>query len=443
MATRLEAKPVTVPFAATPAGEPPSVREWANRSVWTDRMLTALETGVRGGRWHTLIDKVYDPDNLIGAAISVLANQGAAGVDHQTVEDFQAHYLEEVRRLGEALRTDRYRPQAVRRVWIPKPGSSEKRPLGIPTVRDRVVQTALLQVLEPIFDVTFAGHSYGFRHGRGCHHALERVERLLRDGYVYVVDADLKGYFDTIPQDRLMERLREKVSDRRVLRLVEMFLEQGVMEGLSVWTPERGTPQGAVISPLLANIYLNPLDHLVADAGFAMVRYADDFVILCRTPEDADRALELVRRWVEANGLTLHPTKTKIVDARTEGFDFLGYRFRGDLRLPRDKSLSKFKEAVRAKTKRTHGSSLACIIATLTPTLQGWFAYFRHCHWTVFRDLDSWVRGRLRSILRKRQGRRGRGRGADHQRWPNVFFAEQGLFSLRMAHVRFCQSPLG
>ncbi|MGH7262149.1 MAG: reverse transcriptase domain-containing protein, partial [Nitrospiraceae bacterium] len=156
-------------------------------------MLTALEQGVRGGRWHTLIDKVYQPSNLWMASLRVLGNQGAAGVDHQTVTQFGDNDLEETQRLADELRTEQYRPHAVKRVWIPKPGSTEKRPLGIPVVRDRVVQTALLHVLEPIFDVTFAEHSYGFRHGRGCHHALERVEALLKEGYVYVVDADLKS----------------------------------------------------------------------------------------------------------------------------------------------------------------------------------------------------------------------------------------------------------
>ena len=406
-------------------------------------MLKALSQGVRGGRWHTLIDKVYQPMNLLLASISVLDNKGAAGVDHQTVENFQAQHLDELRRLEEDLRTESYRPQAVRRVWIPKPGSTEKRPLGIPTVRDRVVQTALLHVLEPIFDVTFAEHSYGFRHGRGCHHALERIETLLQQGYVYIVDADLKSYFDTIPKERLLARVREKVSDSRVLRLLTMFLDQGVMDGLEEWTPEKGTPQGAVISPLLANIYLNPLDHLVAEAGFAMVRYADDFVILCRTREDADRALARVRNWVEENGLTLHPTKTKIVDARTDGFDFLGYTFRGSLRLPREKSLAKLKDTIRAKTRRTHGHSLTWTIRSLRATLQGWFGYFRHCHWHVYASLDGWIRGRLRSILRKRAGRRGRGRGADHHRWPNAYFTDQGLYNLSAAHVRFLQSLTG
>jgi RNA-directed DNA polymerase len=403
-------------------------------------MLTTLEQGVRGGRWHTLIDKVYAPLNLFVASESVIGNGGAAGVDHQTVEGFAAHRTGELGRLHESLRTDSYRPQAVQRVWIPKPGSSERRPLGVPTVRDRVVQTALLHVLEPIFDATFSPRSYGFRHGRGCHQALERVEELLTAGYQYVVDADLKSYFDTIPKPDLMARIREKVSDSRVLRLVERYLEQGVMDGLREWTPETGTPQGAVLSPLLANIYLNPLDHLLADAGLAMVRYADDFVILCRTREDAERALETVRRWVAENGLTLHPTKTKIVDASTAGFDFLGYHFRGKLRLPREKSLKKFKDAVRDKTRRANGQSMPYLCVRLSRQLRGWFTYFRHSHWRVFRDLDGWIRGRLRSILRKRQHRRGRARGKDHQRWPNHFFDELGLYSLNQAHVCFVQS---
>jgi RNA-directed DNA polymerase len=390
-----------------------------------------------------LNDKVSSPRNLFVACDKVLDNKGAAGVDHQTVEQFRQRWTEELPRLEEELRTGRDRPRAIKRVMIPKPGSDEKRPLGIPCIRDRVVQTALVHVLEPIFDVTFAEHSYGFRPGRGCHHALERVEALLNEGFVHVVDADLKSYFDTIPKDRLMDRVRERVSDSGVLRLVELFLEQGVMDGLREWTPTMGTPQGAVVSPLLANIYLNPLDHLMLENGFAMVRYADDFVILCRSKSDADRALDVVKRWVAENGLTLHPSKTKIVDARTEGFDFLGYTFRGDLRLPRKKSLEKLKDVIRAKTIRTHGQSLTWIIGTLNRTLRGWFGYFRHCHRNVYRDLDRWIRGRLRSLLRRRTKRRGRGRGTDHQRWPNAYFADQGLHSL-CAHLgRLHQSLLG
>ena len=433
-------EPVIVPFSATPAGEPPSVTVWANPSVWTERMLTTLQTGVQGGKWHTLIDKVFSPKNLFAASRKVIGKAGAAGVDHQSVEDFEENSREERDRLHIALRDDTYIPQAVRRVWIPKPGSNEQRPLGVPTVRDRVVQTALLNVLEPIFDETFSDYSYGFRHGRGCHHALERVEALLEAGYVHVVDADLKSYFDTIPKDRLLALVGEKISDRRVLGLMEMFLEQGVLEDLRKWTPEAGTPQGAVISPLLANIYLNPLDHLLESVGFAIVRYADDFVVLCKSREAAGIALTKIQSWVETNGLTLHPTKTKIVDAREQSFDFLGYAFRGKLRLPRTKSLKKLKDSIREKTRRANGHGMSYICGKLSPQLRGWFHYFRHCHWTVFRDLDKWTRGRLRSILRRRSKRRGRGRGNDHQRWPNAYFAEQGLFNLGAAHGQFVQS---
>ena len=432
--------PTLVPFSAKPAGEPPPVRAWANPNVWTDPMLTALDQGVRGGRWHALIDKVYTQINLFTAIRKVVANQGTPGVDHVTVEQFDSRNREELARLHAQLKDDTYRPQAVRRKWIDKPGSREKRPLGIPTVRDRVVQTALRNVIEPIFDVTFSEHSYGFRPGRGCHQALEHVERLLNAGAVYVVDADLKSYFDTINHQKLLERIREKVSDGRILKLIEMFLQQGILDGLETWTPEQGSPQGAVISPLLANIYLNPLDHLLAGAGYQMVRYADDFVILCGTREDAERALEVVRQWVVENDLTLHPAKTRIVDARTEIFDFLGYRFKGAVRLPRPKSSDKLKDTIRAKTKRTNGNSLPFIIKQVSQTLDGWFIYFRHCNQAVFQDLDRWVRGRLRSILRKRSGRRGRGRGKDHQRWKNDFFEKQGLSNLKAAHVDFSQA---
>ena len=442
MTKRRDYTPETVPFAATPAGEPPACELWANASVWTDRMLATLRSGVRGGKWHTLIDKVFSTQTLWAASGHVIGNQGAAGVDHQSTQRFEQNRFVELRRLEHDLRTNTYRPQEILRVWIDKLGSREKRPLGIPTVRDRVVQTALLYVLEPIFDATFADHSYGFRHGRGCHHALEQVEAALNEGYVHVVDADLKGYFDSIPHDRLLAAVAAKVSDSRVLALVQMFLKQGILDGLSEWTPEEGTPQGAVISPLLANLYLNPLDHLVTEAGFRMVRYADDFVILCRTREDAERALQLVRALVEDNGLTLHPTKTKIVNATTEGFDFLGYTFRGNLRLPRTKSLHKFKDSLRELTHRCNGHSLRVLCVLLKPKQQGWFQYFRHCHWSEFRDLDQWLRMRLRSILRKRDKKRGRGRGSDHHRWPNKFFSEHGLYSLVTAHTRLCQSSL-
>ena len=249
---------------------------WVEPTVWTERMLTALIEGVKGGVWYSLIDKVHPERNLRAAYFRVAENKGAAGVDHVTVTMFERRLDENMEALSVALRTGTYRPQAIRRHYIPKPGSQERRPLGIPTVRDRVVQTALRQVLEPIFERDFATHSYGFRPGKGCKDALRRVDELLKAGYTHVVDADLKSYFDTIPHDRLLALMAKKVSDGKVLSLIDAFLHQGVLDGLEEWTPEQGTPQGAVISPLLSNIYLDPLDHLMAGSGFEMVRYADD-----------------------------------------------------------------------------------------------------------------------------------------------------------------------
>jgi RNA-directed DNA polymerase len=435
-----ENRPAAVPKAATQAGEVRARWAWAEPSVWTDRMLTALEQGVKGGIWFSLIDKVYAPANLFASYAKVAANGGAAGVDHVTVEDFTKRLTGNLEKLTAQLQDGTYRPQAVRRVNIPKPGTQETRPLGIPTVRDRIVQGALRQVLEPIFERQFAPHSYGFRPGRGCKDALRRVDGLLKQGYHYVVDVDLKSYFDTIPHDKLLAEVHKYVGDSRVVGLIEAFLKAGIHDGLREWTPESGAPQGAVLSPLLSNLYLNELDHLMARSGYEMTRYADDLVIQCRSGEEAERALALVRAWTAQAGLTLHPTKTKIVDAQTEGFDFLGYRFVKHRRFPRRKSLAKFKAAIRAKTRRTAGRSLHRIVADVNRTLRGWFEYFKHSHRAAFRDLDAWIRMRLRSILRKWQGGRGRGRGADHQHWPIAYFTEHGLFSLTAAHALVCQS---
>jgi len=246
----------------------------------------------------------------------------------------------------------------------------------------------------------------------------------------------------SIPRKPLMQLIRNKVSDGRVLALIEAFLQQDIMDGLSQWTPKEGAPQGAVISPLLSNIYLDPLDHLMAERGFEMVRYADDFVILCRTQAEAEQALALVRQWTASAGLQLHPGKTCIAYAPGEGFEFLGYRFHHGKRDVRRKSLAKFKATIRAKTRRCNGESLEYIIRSVNGTSIGWFNYFKHAHRFTFTSLDCWIRMRLRSILRKRRGGRGRGRGADNQRWPNAFFANLGLFSLSTAHAAACQSAL-
>ena len=440
MSRSTDQQPASVPATATQAG-PTDRWWWVEPTVWTERMLSALENGVKGGKWFSLMDKVYSPKNLKAAWARVRLNAGAAGIDKQTIDLFEKNEEWELQQLHEQLRDGKYRPLAVRRTWINKPGSTEKRPLGIPAIRDRVVQTALRHTLEPIWEAEFAETSYGFRPGRGCLNALRRVDELLKKGYTWVVDADLRKYFDTIPHDRLMEVVRQRVADGRVLDLIESYLQAGVMDGDEIQEPELGTPQGAVMSPFLSNLYLDDLDHETARQGYAMVRYADDFVILCRSQEEAERALAWVRGQVEAKGLTLHPEKTRLVDATQKGgFDFLGYHFERGMRWPRKKSLDKLKERVRLETPRNSGRSLLVTIGKLNQVLRGWFGYFKYSHKTTFRPIDSWVRMRLRSILRKRAGRKGRGRGADHHRWINAFFAEQGLFGLVEAHALACQS---
>lgn len=438
-----EESPPSVPARDKQGGEANRRVAGAEPGVWTERMLMALARGVKGNQWFSLIDKVYADRTLELAWAKVRSNAGGSGVDRVTIERFAKGCPRGLLDLKEQLRTASYQPQPVKRVWIPKPGTNQERPLGIPTVRDRVVQTALRMVIEPIFEHRFAEHSYGFRPGRGCKDALRRVQALLDEGHTWVVDADLKSYFDTIPKDRLMSRVQERIADSRLLSLLRGYLDQEVMEELVRYEPtERGTPQGAVISPLLANIYLDPLDHLLATAGVQMVRYADDFVLLCRSEREAQSALARVQTWVEENGLTLHPEKTRIVDTtQPGGFDFLGYHFERGYRWPRRKAVDRLKDKVRLLTPRTSGVSMEATITRLNPVLRGWFDYFKHSYRTTFPAIDSFTRGRLRSILRKRAGRRGRARGLDHQRWRTHYFTALGLFSLTQAHRLACQSP--
>jgi RNA-directed DNA polymerase len=429
----------SAPVAATPkqVEDTRAPWGWVERAVWTESMLTRLTSGESADRvWFTLVDKTYAPANLQSAFMKVWRNGGSAGADQQTVEHLAQHAAEELSRLAAQLRAGTYAPQPVRRAWIAKPGSQEQRPLGIPAVRDRIVQGALRHVLEPIFETEFAEQSYGFRPGRGAKDALRRVDTLLKAGHVWVVDADLKSYFDTIPQDRLLARIKTRVADGRVLARVESFLRAGVLEESKGWKPtDCGTPQGGVISPLLANLYLDPLDHQMAATGWEMVRYADDFVILCRSEAEAQAALAAVRAWVSAAGLTLHPEKTQVVDATQRGgFDFLGYHFERGMKWPREKSLKKLKERVRAKTLRTDGRSLRAIVADVNGTLRGWYGYFQHSKANVFATVDGYVRRRLRSLLEKRRGHARQGLGAAHQRWPNEWFARRGLLSLAAEH---------
>jgi RNA-directed DNA polymerase len=412
-------------------------RNWVEASIWTERMLAALDNGVKGGKWFSLIDKVTRLQTLQVAWQKVAANKGSAGVDGQSIERFgnkASIYLEE---LSESLKSGTYRPQPVKRVEIPK-GPGKTRPLGIPVVKDRIVQTALKMVIEPIFEKEFEESSYGFRPQRGCKDALREVDRLIKEGFTHVVDADLASYFDTIPHEPLMASVKMRISDGRLLDLIRGYLNQDVVSEIECWTPVGGTPQGAVISPLLANLYLHPLDRLMRMKGYHMVRYADDFVVMCPNPESAQSALAEIQAWVSENGLTLHPDKTHIGDCAVpgQGFEFLGYRFEAGKRWVRKKSMKALRDRVRTKTRRTCGKSFKQVIESLNPMLIGWFGYFKHANPYTFKSVDGFIRRRLRAILRKQKKRPGMGRcHADNKRWPNAFFAKHGLFTMTEAYA--------
>lgn len=416
-------------------------RYGAERGVWSPKMLAALDQGVKGNKWFSLIDKVYHERTLELAWEKVRVADGAAGCDGITVGFFAKNSQDRLLVVNEHLKAGTYEPKPVKRVWIPKPGSAEKRPLGIPTVRDRVVQTAVRLAIEPVFEREFAPHSYGFRPGRSCQDALRQVEKLLKSGLNHVVEVDIQGYFDAIPRERLMALVAEQVADSRVLGLIAKFLEQGVMEGAECWQPESGTPQGGPLSPLLANIYLNPLDWLMAAAGVEMVRYADDMVALCDSAEQAQSALERLAGWMTEAGLTLHPGKTRVVDMSQAGssFEFLGYRFyrsnNGRIkRFLRSKSRRKLRERLKPLTRRTNGQNLRALCAELEPILRGWFGYFKHLDKSELNHVDGWIRNRLRAINTKRlRKHQTHGHGAPQSRWPNCYFAELGLFSLTNA----------
>lgn len=430
---RANSAPVT---GATSSPQAEDIRDrwwWVEHCVWTNPMLARLEENEPGIKWFRLWDKVFSPRTLEGGFWAVWRNGGAPGVDGETVRQFEEELKEQLQKLSQELRSGQYQPAPARRKWIPKLGTTEKRPLGIPTVRDRVVQAALKAVIEPIYEREFAPHSYGFRPGRGCREAVARVEELLKEGYTVVVDADLKSYFDTIPHEQLLAKLRERIADGKVLELIQRFLQAGVLEELRDWKPTvSGTPQGGVISPLLSNVYLNELDHAVAARGGQMVRYADDFVVLCRDGSEAEAMVSFLREWTSAAGLTLHPTKTRVVDwGQGQSFEFLGWHFERGHKWPREKSQEKLREVIRQKTRRTSGQSLESIVEDLNRTLRGWFGYFGASVKSRLREQDQFVRRRLRAILCKRQKRPGSGRAQlAHRQWPNAWFAQQGLFSL-------------
>jgi len=382
---------------------------------------------------HSLIDKVYAPRNLAAAWKRVRSNKGCAGIDRVSVEAFDknAEYL--LAKIHELLKADRYTPQAVKRVWIPKP-DGRKRPLGIPTVADRVVQQAVLNILGPIFERNFLSVSFGFRPGRSTHQAMREVWRLLQSGRPWVVDLDIKGYFDTIPHDRLVGFVAEEVADGRVLALIRQFLTSRVMEDLKLLEVELGTPQGGVISPLLANIYLHYFDAKMVAEGYAVVRYADDLVVLCRTRAEAQAALSRVKSILEGElDLTVHPEKTRVVHV-SQGFEFLGYRIKKAYEKvyarPREKSVASFREKIRYATRRKQGVNLVEMIHRMAPIIRGWGNYYRKAHVrTLFFKIDRWIERRVYAFIA--QGWRNQA----WQRYPGqVLRSRYGLVSL----LRLC-----
>jgi len=374
---------------------------------------------------HSLIDKVYALPNLLLAWEKVRANRGAGGVDGQSTRQFEAHLVNNLQELHRVLKEGKYQPLPVRRVYIPKADGSE-RPLGIPAVRDRVVQQAVLQVLQPHFESLFEDCSYGFRPARSAHQAIARIEALRDRGYGHVVEVDLKSFFDTLDHELLVSRVAEEIADGKILGLIRGWLVAGVLEEGAVRTQVAGTPQGGVISPLLANIYLHAFDREMTGRGYQVVRYADDLVVLCKSKKKAQRALEVIDRILtEELKLTLHPEKTRLTSFE-EGFEFLGFRLYGRFKKPRKKALVSFKDKVRHLTRRQQPKPIDKVIAALNPVIRGWGNYFKSGNWrSEARDLDGWIRQRLRMFIRKKARLQSNAPGL-----TNHTFKRKGLVSL-------------
>jgi group II intron reverse transcriptase/maturase len=393
-------------------------------------------------RFGVLYDKVYRIDILKAAWERVRANKGSAGVDGQTIEDIEKHGVRGyLRELTDELREKRYRPARVRRTYIPKPGKKEKRPLGIPVIKDRVVQAATKIVIEPIFEAGFQPCSYGFRPKRDAHQAHEAVAKYVNYGCTQVIDADLKKYFEKIPHEKLMEIVAKRISDINVLRLLRWWLKAGVMEDDRVQYNDAGTPQGGVISPLLANIYLNELDRIWTKRGYNsiryeahLVRYADDMVVLCR--KEVQRYYREFKNEIEQLGLELNETKTRIVDAR-QGFDFLGMRFayrrtrRGKMncyKWPSPKAMKSVKEKARQAIGERGNWNLEEAIRRVNPVIRGWGNYFRYGNsFRQFDKIDRYIYWRLRWRYYVEHRKRRRGMSD----FPRDLYQEKGLYRLR------------
>lgn len=376
---------------------------------------------------HSLIDKVYKRLNLYIAYEKVKANRGAGGVDMVSLEGFERNLESNLEELHRLLYEDKYEPLPVKRVYIPKP-NGDKRPLGIPTIRDRVAQQALLNRLGKIFEAKFCECSYGFRPQRSCQQAIDKVDEYLKKGYQWVVEVDIGKFFDTVDQQILMRLVYEEISDGRVLRLIKKFLEAGILEEGKVTYQSRGTPQGGNLSPLLANIYLHPYDEEMIAKGYNLVRYADDVVILCKTKEEAKEALILTRQILENRlNLRLNPDKTNLRHER-EGFEFLGHYFGcgySHFKTPRRKSVDAFKDRIRRLTRRLQPKKMTTVIEEINPVIRGWGQYFArsNCR-VVFGCLDHWIAHRLSAFRLRKWG------GYKHQKYTPYFLKEMGLVSL-------------
>lgn len=383
---------------------------------------------VKKRKWYSLIDKVYSLPNLLESWYEVRENKGAGGVDRETIEEFERSLNQNLKELHRLLKERRYTPSPVRQVLIPKPNSGDLRPLGIPTVRDRVIQQAIKRIIEPIFEAKFKDVSYGYRPNRGAREAIQKCNEYIDSGYRWVVDADMASFFDTVNHKLMMKALNEEIADGTLLDLIERFLKSGVMKNGRLDAAYDGVPQGGVVSPLLANIYLHYFDSVMAERGYRLVRYCDDFVIFTKFKRKAERALQVTREILEDKlKLKLHPQKTRIVHAHYDGFEFLGCLFKSGYIRPKDKSIESFKDRVRRITRRQQPKKLDMIIERLNPVVRGWGNYFRYGNVkTLYQRLDEWTRMRLRSFLEKK-------RAVTHQnkRISNWQLKSQGLALLQ------------